>query len=618
MQAVPAPVGRADPALSGASIAAIYACCDEKRWEEALLLLREMREENVECGITPYSVTLSTCSQRSQWTVALGLLGQMLQQTLRPSAQVFISIVSCSSEWALALDLLVQMGPSEFDNPQEEAQMYIATIGSCQKAGQWFAALEVLRLMGHERIAPSQAAYSKAIDACGRGGKWAVALDIVQELKHERAEPNASIYAAAAVACEVCNQRGLALDLLRQVPRNLGAQIPFAQEVYWETAVLMLQRMRHDQVEPDRLVHGVVMNLAISACEGSSQWTHALSLLQQVRHERVQPDMYAYRSAVAALERASQQAAGLELLAEIESRRSPDEKWVDGPHVQNTSPAGRDHLRDHLRDSPMLGRRREVGDVEMPWRRDGYFGQDCQAGSRARSLSRPGRDQTESAGDRTSLWWEPSDDRRWTAQRQRTSSAARAFSPARATSLWREGGDGMKGRGRYEESWESAACSARIDMGDPRWRLSGKGREMTHWGKGGDLDHWGKGGDTANWGKGFGWGKGSRPRWDPWELNRRSSAEWWDEDDEAWWDEDEAWWYGAPSLDPAGKSWMGNNRPWAGRAWYDAPWDSGGRGSRVTGAMLRTEGGPSSNARTRSSQQWGSSQYRQQSWNWKE
>lgn len=50
---------------------------------------------------------------------------------------------------------------------------------ACAKAGLWEKALDLLKEMEEEGIAPTGVIYSVTITACGNGGQWQKALDLL-------------------------------------------------------------------------------------------------------------------------------------------------------------------------------------------------------------------------------------------------------------------------------------------------------------------------------------------------------------------------------------------------------------------------------------------------------
>ena len=107
---------------------------------------------------------------------------------------------------------------------------------------QWAQALELLRVMRQDLVAPDTITFSGLITACERGMQWEWALQLLCEMPQDRIEPDIVTFSAAISAC--------------------------GKGVQWEHSSELLCEMRQEKVAPDMIAYST----AITAFEGGVQW----------------------------------------------------------------------------------------------------------------------------------------------------------------------------------------------------------------------------------------------------------------------------------------------------------------------------------------------------------
>ncbi|CAE8660460.1 unnamed protein product [Polarella glacialis] len=369
--------------------AAISSCEKGGRWREAIELLRDMARDRVLPDIVSFSAAISACDKGRRWQRALGILQEMVFAQVPPSKISCLDLLKAAMrpsalaprevlDQELALELLRDEMPkrrvvrdaisnattlpspaarraasgasaSSCERPagvrqvglRADAVSFNAAMSSCEKAGQWQMAVQLLRQLPPLRVRADEIGYGAAIRACSSQGRWQLALGLVSEMAGVKLRPNEVCRNAAITGCERAGCWQPALAVLQLMPEqgsrpdviSFNAAISSCEKGgRWQEAMELLRSMagvqvgvahgnqllrRHQrlregsplasgasasggdaalQVVPDR----VTCNAAISACEKGGQWQLATSLLEQMPRF---PDEISFNSAITACQK---------------------------------------------------------------------------------------------------------------------------------------------------------------------------------------------------------------------------------------------------------------------------------------------------------------------------
>ena len=114
-----------------------------------------------------------------------------------------------------------------FQHIQETVVTCSALISTCETAGRWLEALEILRCLPESRVSANSFACNAAISACGKRGCWVHALWLLFEMKLAAWQLDLVSYNAAISACSVSSQWALAWSLVAEMLKlNLQRDAP--------------------------------------------------------------------------------------------------------------------------------------------------------------------------------------------------------------------------------------------------------------------------------------------------------------------------------------------------------------------------------------------------------
>ncbi|CAK0869074.1 unnamed protein product [Prorocentrum cordatum] len=114
------------------------ACEKGEQWQQALSLLGEMREAQLEPSVISYSAGISACEKVGHWQQALSLLVAMLEVKLEPDAISYssgVTVCEKCGKWGLALSLLSELWRMNLElsapNFNSGIGVYERSLGSC-------------------------------------------------------------------------------------------------------------------------------------------------------------------------------------------------------------------------------------------------------------------------------------------------------------------------------------------------------------------------------------------------------------------------------------------------------------------------------------------------------
>lgn len=163
--------------------AAITTCEEKGEWEQALVLLNEMRGMGVTPSTNSFNSAISACAKGGQSKSILSLLAEMREVGMTPDTTSSIAeILACEK------------------------------ILACENDGQWQKATQLLAKMMNAGVPPNLMAFNAAIGACKKGGQWRLALSLLRDMKVAGFMPDKNSFIKAVQACDLAAQPTLALD----------------------------------------------------------------------------------------------------------------------------------------------------------------------------------------------------------------------------------------------------------------------------------------------------------------------------------------------------------------------------------------------------------------------
>ena len=221
---------------------------------------------------------------------ALEKAQDLLDQLASPDHYSFSTVVAAcakAGQWKAALKLLKEWRAcSSAGKPDVMAHAQV--LSACGKAHEWESALDLFGSLQADGAAVDVACYNATMSACGRAGQWEPALRLLDEMLDRGPRPNSRSYAAVITAC------GKGGECMR--------------------ALHLLEEMGQRRLPADAICYAT----AISAC-GGEHWHRAMGLIDQMEAKIGTPtDTSPYTNAMQVLAAASQLDAGFALLERLD------------------------------------------------------------------------------------------------------------------------------------------------------------------------------------------------------------------------------------------------------------------------------------------------------------
>ena len=222
--------------------AAISACGDAGRADQALVLLAEMKslarqDPEMEPTLITYSSVISACAREGRADEALSLFGELKglalhDPAMRPDVILYSAVITACGKAGRAKDalsLLTELNKLARNDRRmrPDVRTYNSAIMACANAGQTDRALGLLAELKnlaseHVELRPDVRTYTAVITACAKSGRADTALALLAEMKalarlDPSMRPDAFVYTAVITACD----RGGRVDTARNLRQEL-------------------------------------------------------------------------------------------------------------------------------------------------------------------------------------------------------------------------------------------------------------------------------------------------------------------------------------------------------------------------------------------------------------
>ena len=179
----------------------INACTDNKKWEEALRILNDMRNMK-------YSND------------------KKLKYRELPNVVIYSTVMNCcckSKRYDKSLQVF-ELLLSEFNNgttPPKDTILFNQALYSCLKMKKYKRAYELYTLMYDNKIKKDQVTYGTMLSICDQAGDWVLANEIIKEVnKRVAIDMNIPMYSSAIGAFTKGGQYDKALELFDDVKKR--------------------------------------------------------------------------------------------------------------------------------------------------------------------------------------------------------------------------------------------------------------------------------------------------------------------------------------------------------------------------------------------------------------
>ncbi|CAJ1380670.1 unnamed protein product [Effrenium voratum] len=285
--------------MYGAAIGALSRC---GRWQEALGMLDELAECELEPNAAVYGAAVHSCKRHGRWQESLQLLADAEERALtsvRICSEV-INVCGQAAQWpeaCAALGLKRQAPRLQRHGLQADAVAHSSAIAACARGFAWPAALHLLQ--SNE----AEAGHTAAISACEKGREWRLALQIFGAMPAARIATTTVSCSAAISACEKGQAWEEALSLAEDADMiGLSAAMSACtRALHWQKALQLFSNMK----QPDLPACGA----AAFACQQGTCWQGTLELLC--------PDRAAYSAGITSCAQSLEWERATELWAEF-------------------------------------------------------------------------------------------------------------------------------------------------------------------------------------------------------------------------------------------------------------------------------------------------------------
>lgn len=185
--------------------AAIQACGDGGRYDEAAALLAEMAMIGLVPDVHSYNAALGACANAGWWEQALQLLRKMRAKGVEPDIASYNAVLTACGN---AEQLKPWIAPHGNSNVAGVAAASHVTSKSAPLQPCAQQALSLLREMWNSGgVTPNDESYGACITALGNSGRqWEGVMALMREVKSkEGVAPGARSYTAAIKAGETCS-----------------------------------------------------------------------------------------------------------------------------------------------------------------------------------------------------------------------------------------------------------------------------------------------------------------------------------------------------------------------------------------------------------------------------
>lgn len=296
--------------------AGISACEKAGTWQQAVLLLDILNHEVQTANAVVYNTATSACGRGRQWQRAELLVQQLCRCNLQADVRSQNALVSARAKWRSALFTVREFLQQSLEPDVITRNALLASLRQHWRRGHLFL---------HQTPKGSRdlMTYNTTSAAFGAAGEvWRLSFEVLSELLRDTLLPDVFSFSASN-ACEVCGQWQHSQDLLRKLPdcsiemnivtfNSTVSSLDKGSE--WQSAQSLLTVLQSQLTEPEVATY----NTASSACQKSGKWQRAQSLLTELQERRMPADVFTYGSAISATEEGSHWQQVQNLMCELQ------------------------------------------------------------------------------------------------------------------------------------------------------------------------------------------------------------------------------------------------------------------------------------------------------------
>eukprot|EP00438_Fugacium_kawagutii_P000811 Skav235096 [mRNA] locus=scaffold711:93979:101486:- [translate_table: standard] len=318
----------------------ISACERKSCWQVTLDLLRQIQDNWLTADVISFTSSISACGKAALWRLSLQIFSELAVRSVEANEITFGAVITgCERDgkWQAALAVLedplifafslvvLTCAPRaascqdlQLSDLRESLVTYGATISACEKAGQWEAALSVLRSLKERRLSADVIAFNAAMSACEKGAQWQRAFCLMEDLADSKLKGTVVTYNALISACGRGGENWeLVLALLQQMRQHEATTITYNAAIsaceigdHWEVAIVLFQDMLMQGLQPTVVTYNALM----SACGKGGRWKLVMEVVEHMENIMINLDAISYNTAICSLEMGEKWALALHFL----------------------------------------------------------------------------------------------------------------------------------------------------------------------------------------------------------------------------------------------------------------------------------------------------------------
>eukprot|EP00210_Caulerpa_lentillifera_P008588 g8192.t1 len=283
--------------------AMISSCLYKQDVNQALKLVEEMTERDIERNVHTYTALMNVCIKSGSCQLALDSFEKMKSDGIEPNVVTYNTLIDIHGkmgQWEKAIRVFINM---EADGIKPVLRTFNTLIISCNMCNQPREALAVYSRLLTEGFTPNATTYNALISAHGKAGQLDKVMEVFQEMVWRGCERTVITYSSLISACEKAGQWEIALQLFNEMQREdcMPNTVTYnslitacAQGAQWEKASEVFEQMKVQGCAPDVVTYTAL----ISANERGGQWLRALHAYDQMLHQGCNPDAIVYNAII--------------------------------------------------------------------------------------------------------------------------------------------------------------------------------------------------------------------------------------------------------------------------------------------------------------------------------
>ena len=166
-------------------------CKREKKWQEAVAVLDDMRESGHTLGTVSYNAVIDACGKAKQVDKCLELFDQLHKAGNVPDAVTYTALIDACGRCGMIDRAFSLLGSMRTAHVEPNLITYNALIHACANAGATDAAFQVWNQLRHDgQTVPNVRTFTELIGVCCKAQQLDTAFGLLYQMLAEQVEPS--------------------------------------------------------------------------------------------------------------------------------------------------------------------------------------------------------------------------------------------------------------------------------------------------------------------------------------------------------------------------------------------------------------------------------------------